>query len=262
MQTSLITKRLEWALSASTRAADFILKYYQAADLAVESKSDASPVTIADRGAEELLRDEIADLFPDDAILGEEFGIKAGTSGFQWILDPIDGTKSFVHGTPLFGTLIGLTFQEECVAGLCRFPALDEVVYAQRGGGTFWQRGTQAPRRCTVRKTAALEDATFCYTAVDGWQEVGRFDQFEQLCRQTRLARGWGDCYGHMLVATGRADVMIDPLLNAWDAAALVPIVSEAGGVFVDFSGKATIHGGNGISVVPSLQAAVLGQLT
>ena len=143
-----LTDRLDFALQAARDASALILRYYQNADLAVELKSDESPVTAADRGAEELLRELIADAFPDDAVLGEEFGEQAGTSGYRWILDPVDGTKSFVHGVPLFGTLIGLEFGDECVAGVCRLPALGEVVYAARGSGAWCRPSTSiAPKR-------------------------------------------------------------------------------------------------------------------
>lgn len=256
-----VLSRLEWALEGSERAQQLILRYFQSVDLQIETKSDRTPVTLADKGAEELLREEIQRYFPGDGILGEELGTTEGTSGFQWILDPIDGTKSFVHGTPLFGTLVGLLYRDECIAGLSRFPALGEVVYAKRGGGTWWRRSDGSERRTFVRTTASLAESLFCYTSVGGWQQVGRMDTFARLVSSSRIARGWGDCYGHALVATGRAELMIDPLLNPWDAAALVPIILEAGGVFMDWTGQTTIHGGNGISTTPQLREAVLEQL-
>ncbi|MEZ5942665.1 MAG: histidinol-phosphatase [Planctomycetaceae bacterium] len=253
-----ISQRLQWALEASQRAAEFIMPYFQSADLNIENKADSSPVTLADKGAEQLLRAEIEKYFPGDGILGEEFGQIAGSNGFQWIIDPIDGTKSFVHGTPLFGTLVGLVHEGQTVAGVCRFPALNEVVYAQNGGGAFWQKADGSTVKATVSTVSELSESLFCYTSVGGWITVDGLDKFETLCRSTRIARGWGDCYGHMLVATGRAEVMIDPLLNPWDAAALVPIVTEAGGVFVDWKGDVTIEGGNGISTTPTLRDIVL----
>jgi histidinol-phosphatase len=250
--------RLEFALDVARRASELILGYYQSESLAVEAKRDSSPVTAADRGAEQLIRVAIARDFPGDGVLGEEFGESASLNGFRWILDPVDGTKSFIHGVPLFGTLIGLEFGEQVVLGVCRFPALDEVVFACQSQGTWWQTGRGNPRRARVSQVASLSDALFCITTVSGWERIGRWDAFERLRSVAKLTRGWGDCYGHALVATGRADVMVDPLMNAWDAAALVPIVQEAGGHFVDWEGRATIHSGNGVSVNAALKDTVL----
>jgi len=212
----------------------------------------------ADRGAEDLLRHLISKEFPDDGILGEEFEEKAGTSGWRWIFDPVDGTKSFIHGVPLFGTLIGLEYQVEQVLGLCRFPALNEVVYGAKGLGAWWQVGDRERRPARVSGVSRLEEALFCTTTIQGWRRLGRQQAFEQLCESTAISRGWGDCYGHILVATGRADLMVDPQLNAWDCAALVPIVQEAGGHFADFTGAVDIHSGNGFSVNGELKGAVL----
>ena len=253
--------RLEFALAVAREASDLILPYYRSPDLQVERKRDTSPVTEADKQTELLIRDRLAAAFPDDAILGEEFPDKAGSSGFRWILDPIDGTKSFIHGVPLFGTLIGVEFETECVIGVVRFPALDEVVYAARGQGAWWQIGNRDPRQVKVSNVTNLAEATFCTTNPSRWLSTGKGAIMEGLMTSVQLARGWGDCYGHMLVATGRADVMIDPAMNAWDAAALLPIVQEAGGEFIDWSGAPTIYGGNGISVVPGLKDEILRRL-
>jgi histidinol-phosphatase len=250
--------RLDFALKVAREAQVLILRYYQHPELVVEQKLDTSPVTAADRGAEELIRARLKDAFPNDGVLGEEFPETFGTSGFRWILDPVDGTKSFVHGVPLFGTLIGVEYEKRCVVGVCRFPALDEVVYASVGQGTWWQIGDAAPQRATVSNVTKLEDATFCQTNFLRWETVGRWPALMTMLRTVGLARGWGDCFGHVLVATGRAEVMVDPSLNPWDAAALVPILEEAGGCFVDWSGNATIYGGSGISVTKSLKDEVL----
>ena len=253
-----LSSRLEFALSVAQEASELILRYYQSTDLAVERKRDSSPVTEADKNTEILIRERLAVAFPDDAILGEEFPDKEGTSGFSWILDPIDGTKSFIHGVPLFGTLIGVEYQSKCVVGVVQFPALNEVIYAARGSGAWWRIGDREPRRARVSSVTDLSEATFSTTNPSRWFNTGLEDQLRTLLTKTHLARGWGDCYGHMLVATGRADVMIDPALNAWDAAALLPIVEEAGGEFIDWTGEPTIYGGNGLSVVPGLKAVVL----
>jgi histidinol-phosphatase len=250
--------RLEFALDAARESSELILGYYQSSSLAIESKRDSSPVTAADRGAEELIRKRIAKEFQGDGVLGEEFGESPSSNGCRWILDPVDGTKSFIHGVPLFGTLIGLQIGDHLVLGVCRFPALDEVVYAVQSQGTWWQIGNASPQRVRVSTVATLSEALFCSTTISGWERIGRYDAFERLRSAVKLTRGWGDCYGHVLVATGRADVMVDPLMNAWDAAALVPIVQEAGGHFMDWNGKPTIDSGNGVSVNAALKDPVL----
>lgn len=250
--------RLVVALHVAQEAAKFILGYYQATNLVVERKIDSSPVTEADRGAEKLIHNAIVREFRDDGILGEEFGEKPGTSGFRWILDPVDGTKSFIHGVPLFGTLIGVEYRGKCVIGVCCFPALNETVYASVGNGCWWQQGAGRPVRARVSEVDSLDKALFCFTTVSGWERIGRVDAFDKLRNQSLLARGWGDCYGHALVATGRADVMVDPLMNPWDIAALIPIVQEAGGHFLDWSGNVDIHAGNGFSVNNKLKQSVL----
>lgn len=253
-----IRLRLDFALDAAKQASELILGYYQSSSLVVDAKRDSSPVTDADRGAEKLIRKLIADEFPHDGILGEEFGEQRGTNEYRWILDPVDGTKSFIHGVPLFGTLIGLEREDRCVAGVCRFPALDEVVFASTGEGTWWQIGSREPQRAHVSTVDTLDDALFCITTISGWERIDRKDAFDSLKDRVKLTRGWGDCYGHVLVATGRADVMVDPLMNVWDAAALLPIMQEAGGHFVDWRGAAAIDSGNGVSVNDALKDAVL----
>lgn len=253
-----IAQRLEFALAVAREASKLILSYYLSPDLVVDQKRDRTPVTAADRGAEELIRDRIARRFPDDGIFGEEFGESVGRNGVRWVLDPVDGTKAFIHGVPLFGTLIGLEAAGELLAGVCRLPALNEVVYGATGIGAWWQIGDSAPRQAKVSQVDRLEDAMVCTTSLNNWREANRLDAFQQINATARETRGWSDCYGHALVCTGRADVMLDPLLNPWDAAALVPILREAGGEFFDWTGIETIHGGNGISTNGRLKNAVL----
>lgn len=259
--THELQQRLDFAVSAARRAGELILKFYQSPELTVDLKRDRSPVTAADRGAEELLRAEIENAYPADGILGEEFGEKPSENGYRWILDPVDGTKPFVHGVPLFGTLIGLEHGADVVVGVCHITALDEMIYAGKGLGTWWQIGKHQPRRAKVSDVSNLADAVLCFTEIAGWHAIGRYDAFEKLCKSVRHIRGWGDCYGHILVATGRADAMIDPLMNSWDAAPLKPIMEEAGGHFVNWNGETSIHGGNGISVNAALKDVVLAAL-
>jgi histidinol phosphatase-like enzyme (inositol monophosphatase family) len=250
---------MELALQLANDAARCILPHYQSATLAVHGKADSSPVTIADRDAEECIRRGIERWFPRDGILGEEFGDRPGTTGYRWIVDPLDGTKSFIHGVPLFGTLIGVEYQGEPAIGVCHFPALDETVWAATGSGAWWRTPrTPRPVRCRVNATTDLAHAVFCFTTVAGFDSIQRSDAFDHFVAKCQRSRGWGDCYGHAMVATGRCDLMIDALMNPWDIAALVPIVQEAGGVFMNWDGDCDVNGGNGISVVPGLKDLVL----
>ena len=253
-----LSLRLAVALQAAREASGLILEYYQTDDIGLESKSDATPVTAADRGAEKLLRERLNAAFPEDGVLGEEFDDYPAKNGYRWILDPIDGTKSFVAGVPLFGTLMGLEHEGEAVLGVCRFPGLDEVMYAVKCQGAWWQKGAGRPKRARVSTVSELGQAIYCLTGMEGYQKTDRMDVFEAFRTQARLCRGWGDCYGHMLVATGRAEVITDPLMSPWDAAALVPILQEAGGVFLSWDGQPTAHGGSGFSCNAALKDQVL----
>ena len=253
-----IGARLDLAVEAALEAGRITLEYFRREDLEVERKGDDSPVTAADRAAEEHLRRRIAGVFPDDAILGEEFPEKAGSSGYRWILDPIDGTKSFIHGVPLYGTLVGVEHQGESVLGVILIPALDEYVYAAAGGGAWYVRGNAAPRPAKVSQCSKLAEGLFVTSEVICFDEVRREQVYKQLEATARLARTWGDCYGYLLVATGRAELMVDPYMSVWDAAALLPILQEAGGSFTDWQGRATIHSGEGIATNGHILAEVL----
>jgi histidinol phosphatase-like enzyme (inositol monophosphatase family) len=243
-----IAARLSIARDAGVAAGKLTLRYFQTTDFRTEKKSDGSPVTIADRSAEQLLRERIAAAFPHDGILGEEFGETGGTSGFRWILDPIDGTKSFIHGVPLYGTLIGVEHEGRCPAGFVYMPGLDEGVFASAGQGAWHFRGTASPTRAAVSTKAKLSEGLFVTSAIGTFAERGAAAVLESLQKAAYITRTWGDCYGYLLVATGRAEVMIDPILNVWDAAAVQPIVEEAGGTFTDWKGNATIHSGEAIA--------------
>ena len=250
--------RLNFALDVSQQAAELILSYYRSQTLGVESKADDSPVTVADRGAEQLIREALAKHYPEDGILGEEFDDVDGSSGYRWILDPIDGTKPFIYGVPLFGTLVGIEFEGRMVAGVCRFPAQDEVVYAEEGGGAWWQIKDAEPVQARVSDETDLSRARLMFTEPTHDVRVGRSDVLPGFLQQVRIARGWGDCYGHMMVATGRAELAIDPEMSAWDIAALIPIVREAGGHCTDWQGQEDIFGGDGFSTNAALHKQVL----
>lgn len=248
MHNSEWSARLELALAAAREAGDITLKYFRENNYAVELKRDQSPVTVADREAEQYLRGRIAAAFPGDAILGEEFPEVPGDSGYRWILDPIDGTKSFISGVPLYGALIGVEFEGRSVVGVIHIPALDETGYAAKGQGAWIVRGGRQPVPARVSGTGRLADALFCTSEVKTFTKTGRREAFDAFDRACRLTRTWGDCYGYLLVASGRADVMVDPMMNVWDCAALQPIIEEAGGTFTDWQGEPTIHGRESIA--------------
>jgi histidinol phosphatase-like enzyme (inositol monophosphatase family) len=246
-------------LAAARRAAEdagrFALGHFKSS-LAVESKADGSPVTIADRGAEERLRSILGAAFPTDGFLGEELGETSGTSGRRWIIDPIDGTQSFIRGVPLWGVLVALEDTGRVVLGVVALPALGETLWAVRGGGAFVNG---APARVSAATT--LADATVLTSDASPRHFGAKHAGFERLLARSARHRGWGDCYGYALVATGRAEVMLDPLMNAWDAAAVKPIIEEAGGAFCAWDGAPTIYGGSALAMPAALRNDVLATL-
>ncbi|MSS72764.1 MAG: histidinol-phosphatase [Candidatus Latescibacteria bacterium] len=246
---------LDFATEIAWQAGRITLRYYQTG-VGVEAKADDSPVTIADREAENLLRDLIRRHFPDDGIVGEEWGEIAGRSGRRWIVDPIDGTKSFIHGVPIYAVLIGLEIGEECVVGAASFPALNEMVCAAKGMGCFWNG-----RRASVSGVSRLSDALLLTTDFRSVYEHDYGPGYDRVVAASKLQRGWGDAYGHALVATGRAEVMLDPIMEVWDCAALVPIVLEAGGTFTDWKGNTTARGRSAISTNGKVYEEVMGLL-
>lgn len=257
--SSFFNEKLDFALYAALEAEKIILNYYQDPQLQKELKKDQSVVTRADREAEQKIRDLILKHFPQDNIIGEELGEKKGNSEFTWIIDPIDGTQSFISGVPLFGTLIGLVYHGQAILGVAHLPALNERYYAYQGGGSWWiPSNSSKPVPARVSKVAYINNALFCSTSLSAFEKQNRLDVFLKMAKSTGNQRGWGDCYGHLLVATGRADIMVDPDLKIWDCAALFPIVTEAGGHFFDFKGHPNIQGGNGISTNARLNQEVI----
>ena len=253
-----IADRLTAALEAVRLASIETLRWYGDARLEVTSKADASPVTQADIAAEGILRRELLARFPADGFLGEETGATPGTSGYVWVVDPIDGTKSFIRGVPLWATLVGCRegLDGPGMVGVIAIPALDEIVYASAGGGAWHRRGGAPPTRASVSRRDSLDASLVCSSAFTsfadrppsmGGPEGGRAarDGLEDACL---ICRTWGDGYGYLLVATGRADLMVDPRMNAWDAAAVETVVREAGGRFTDWLGRERIDSGEGIA--------------
>jgi histidinol-phosphatase len=242
---------LKSAESLARHIGTVALRHYRTV-LTVETKADGSPVTIADREAEEAARAWIAEHFPEDGVLGEELGELKGTSGRTWVIDPIDGTKSFVRGVPLWGSLVALVQGEKVLAGAAYFPAVEEILAAAPGQGCWWNG-----ERARVSRTSTLAGATVLITDERSFRTAALRDGWRTLIGEADVARGWGDCFGYLLVATGRAEAMVDPIMNAWDAACFQPIIEEAGGVFTDLHGKRTAFGGSAIATNHALADAV-----
>jgi histidinol phosphatase-like enzyme (inositol monophosphatase family) len=241
------------AVDAAREGGRRTLGYFNAGT-PVEPKADGTPVTRADREAEAAMRAIIAHAFPDHGILGEEEGETAGTAPYRWIIDPLDGTRTFVRGVPLYGTLVGVEVRGEPVVGVVHLPALDETVAAARGEGCTWNG-----RPCRVSSVSRLADALVVVT--EERSARARSDAWERLVSRTAMQRTWADCYGYVLVATGRAEIALDPIMNVWDCAALLPVVEEAGGRFSDWRGRRTIHGGEAVATNGVLHGEVLALL-
>ncbi len=247
--------RLVYSLDMAKRVSKTTLVYYQDPHLKVETKLDKSVVTAADRQVESELRAMIEKAFPDDAIIGEESESRRGTSGFEWILDPIDGTQSFVCGVPFFGTLIGVAYLGQPLLGVVDMPALGETYYGATGEGAWWKPSATAdPVRMAASRAVSLKESLFCTTSHSGFARIGRLDLFDRLLRGTKKFRGWGHCYGHMLVASGRADLVVEPDVKIWDLAALTPIIRESGAKIFDLKGNERIDTGSAITCAAGLE--------
>jgi histidinol-phosphatase len=260
-----LSELLDFAVDAAWQAGKITLEYFQT-NLEIRTKSDSSPVTIADKRAEEKLRELITSRYPDHSITGEEFPERSGDSPYRWILDPIDGTASFIRGVGLYGVLVALertpdpaegskgnSGEPECILGVANFPALGELVYAAKGMGCYWNG-----RRAHVSSVKDLSQATLLMTDVPHLYRSGKGAAYERIAESVALQRTWGDCYGHILVATGRAEIMLDPAMHVWDNGPLLPILKEAGGTFTDWNGEETIRGGNAISTNGELYEQVM----
>lgn len=243
---------LEAARACATRAGQVTLRHFGGV-LDAEAKTDGTPVTVADHEAEALIRAMVRERFPDHGVLGEEMGEDRPDARVRWLVDPIDGTKAFMQGVPLYGVLIGIEIDGVPAVGVAHFPALSQTVSAARGHGCYWN-GAVA-RVSTVDR---ISQAVVLTTSLDRSHDRPTSPGLSALTRRARVARTWGDCYGHALVATGRADVMVDPRLSPWDAGPLLTILTEAGGRFTDVTGRESIHGGSGVSTNGLLHEAVL----
>lgn len=246
-------------IAAGDLAAQTTLPYFQTSHLEVESKADDSPVTIADRSAEAEFRKWILEHFPDDGILGEEQGIHQGSSPYRWVVDPIDGTKSFIAGVPLYSTLVALEKDGVPIAGGIWIPALGETAVAAAGRGCWYRKGLQEPwQPSRVSTSKPLDEAIFVTTAVDSFGQVNAAANYRAIESRVRFTRTWGDGYGYLLIATGRADIMVDPIVNPWDVAAILPVIVESGGTFSDWSGQATTKSTNAVATNGHLHCEIL----
>ena len=216
-------------------ASDNAMRYYRAV-IDVTEKSDGSPVTIADRSSEKLVREWIERKFPSDGIVGEEFGTTNPGARRRWVVDPIDGTKAFVRGVPFWGSLVAVVEGETVIAGAASFGALGETLTAGAGEGCWWN---DAP--CRVSTVSDLSHATVLTTDIAFQSNPEKLDGWTRLAREAGISRTWGDCVGYLLVATGRAEVMADPVVNLWDIAPFIPAITEAGGVFTDWGGSSNV---------------------
>jgi histidinol-phosphatase len=237
---------------------------FRALDLHVESKPDLTPVSDADTAVERAIRSTLARSRPRDGVLGEEFGASqaaAGPGNRRWVIDPIDGTKNFVRGVPIWATLIALMEDDQPVVGLVSAPALGRRWWAATGHGAYAGRHTAAATPIKVSGVRRLADASFCYSSLNGWEETGRLSAMLDIIRQTWRSRAYGDFYGYMLVAEGAVDAMAEPELSLWDVAALIPIVTEAGGRFTDLSGNTGPGGGSAVATNGNLHADLLDRL-
>jgi myo-inositol-1(or 4)-monophosphatase len=253
MKNNPLQTYLEFAQETAYLAGRLTLGYFQTG-IHSDFKADDTPVTIADHKAEELIRSRIEKHHPTHAIMGEEFGANENSEASQrWFIDPIDGTKSFMRGVPLYSILIGLEIEGEVQVGVAYFPALDEMIAAARGAGCWWNG-----RRAKVSNVTSLKRAMVAFSDAANFSKFNRGKAWERIKRATYFRGGWGDAYGHMLVATGRAELMLDPIMNAWDCAPFPPILKEAGGYFGDWQGNGTIYGQEALSTTQTLLPEVL----
>jgi len=255
---------LNFATQLAYRAGRITLSYYNKG-IQHDLKSDESPVTSADRATEKFIRGEIERTYPSHAIVGEEFGESEspsprgrgirgeGGNPFRWIVDPIDGTKSFLKGVPFYSVLIALEIEGVSRVGAVCFPALDEILYGADGLGAWWNG-----KRARVSEVKDIAQAVFTYTSWSGFRTKKRLDVFNNLHKECFFGRGWSDAYGYHMVATGRAEIMLDPSIKIWDVAPFPPIFREAGGFFGSWKGKEGHTHGEGLAVNAALKSRVL----
>jgi len=253
MEEKILSDYLDFMRETTYLAGRITLGYFNT-NLEINYKTDDSPVTVADKKAEEFIRAKIETKYPKHAIVGEEFGNNdSSDSDHRWFIDPIDGTKSFICGVPLYSVLLGLEIEGAIEAGVAYFPALDEMISAANSLGCWWNG-----RRCFVSEVDDLRKATVSFTSPKFFEEYNRTQEWNRIIKTTYYQAGWGDAYGYLLVATGRIELMADPIMNVWDCAPLPPILNEAGGYFGDWSGNRTIYAKEGLATTEKLLPSVL----
>lgn len=230
-----ISDQMDIALEAVKRSKEVIMQYY-GTQIQAEWKEDNTPFTIADQKAEEAIREFLLKATPEAGLVGEEFGAQDMKQGYNWVIDPIDGTKSFMKSVPLFGTLLALYHHDQPILGIIDLPAMNSTLYAQDGLGA-WVDG----RPAQVSEVDQLKEATILSGTVNTMEDLGHGPGFEKLRHEAWLYRGWGDCFGYYQVATGQAEIMVDPIVSVWDVAPLPVIMKEAGGRYSDLSGGQSI---------------------
>ncbi|WKD61754.1 Histidinol-phosphatase [Corynebacterium ciconiae DSM 44920] len=233
---------------------------FHAADLKVESKPDLTPVSDADTACEQALRERLSTDRPQDSILGEEFGGDYEVAGRQWVIDPIDGTKNFVRGVPVWCTLISLLVDGTPVVGVVSAPALSRRWWASSGQGAWTQFQGASPRRIEVSRVSNLADASVSFSSLAGWQERGQLEEFVRLSEDTWRLRGYGDFFSYALLAEGAVDIALEPEVSLWDLAALSVLVTEAGGRFSSVDGEDGPHGGSALATNGLLHEELLGR--
>lgn len=237
------------------KASSNIIRKYFRTEVNIETKEDNSPVTIADKKAEEVMRELISKNYPEHGIFGEEFGESNKGSEYTWILDPIDGTKSFICGAYSFGTLIGLLKNGEPILGVYSHPVLNDFLIGDNLETKI--NGVKT----SVRNCGKLSDAVLLTTDHISIEKYQNIEKFNNLIRKVKLYRNWGDCYGYYLLATGYADIMIDPIMSPWDLLPLIPIVKGAGGVITDYQGNDPIKGKSAIAGSKQIHHDVISNL-
>jgi histidinol-phosphatase len=252
---------LRLAQDLADQADAITLSRFLSTDLAVETKPDLTPVSDADRAVEVALRESLERDRPGDAIIGEEYGATA-TAARRWVIDPIDGTKNYVRGVPVWATLIALQQDERSVVGVVSAPALGRRWWAAAGSGAWTRTAITEARACLVSQVESLGDASLSYSSLEGWDAAGRREQFRGLVDSVWRNRAFGDFWSYMLVAEGAVDIAAEPEVSLWDLAALNVIVEEAGGRFTDLSGADRVDGGNAVASNGLLHDAVLAVLT
>ena len=233
----------DFAVQLAEQAGEITLKYFRSKQLSVETKPDRSPVTEADRATETFIRQEIEKRLPDHGILGEEFGEKESRSGLRWLIDPIDGTKSFIRGIPFYGTMLAVESEGESRIGVIRFPPLGDTIAALSGHGCFCNG-----EPCTVSKTDRLSKAALMLSSPEDVIEHWGDQALLGMVKESGLLRTWADCYGYFQVATGQADITLDAVVHIWDVGPFIPIIQEAGGTITDLNGEISLSVTNTIA--------------